>query len=93
MFYVRTLKFKYPIEIISLLSPAFLLSTIAINRSLSQNGNSSPNGGGTPTGGYDNPTFRRGFSFASAVPFSYLTSGNSSSRFSHKPIKHILYFY
>ena len=52
---------------------------IAISRSNTNNGNSIPLEG-SASAGYDNPTFRRGFSFTSSVPFSYLTGGNTNSR-------------
>ena len=51
----------------------------AITRSTSHNESASPIGG-YASAGYDNPTFRRGFSFTSSVPFSYLTGGNPNSR-------------
>ena len=50
----------------------------AINRTANENSSSI---GGSASAGYDNPTFRRGFSFTSSVPFSYLTGGNPGTRF------------
>ena len=52
----------------------------AITRSTSHNESASPIGG-SASAGYDNPTFRRGFSFTSSAPFSYLTGGNPNSRY------------